>query len=115
MTIYNQGDTVLGLVPFTDNSTEKQRPALVLSSNEFNRKNRVTIIAPITSSVCGDEYEIEIKGTEYQAAGLIKNGVVKAHIILTLDNKKIIKKLGRFPEALFKRVLTKVLENFSRN
>ncbi len=115
MTIYNQGDTIFVQVPFTDFSEEKPRPALVLSSNEFNRKNNVTIIVPITSSINGDEYEIEIKGTEYQAAGLIKSGVIKSQIILTLDNKKIIRKLGTFPEGLLKKVLAKVLENFSRN
>jgi mRNA interferase MazF len=115
MTTYKQGDTIVINVPFTDFSEEKPRPALVLSSNEFNKKNKVTIIVPITSSITGDEYEVEIKGSEYQMAGLIKSGVVKSQIILTLDNTKIIRKLGTFPEGLFKKVIEKVLENLSRN
>ena len=114
MTTYRQGDTILGFVPLPGNSIEKKRPGVVLSSNEFNRENQITIIAPITSSISGDGYEIEIKGNDFQSAGLVSESVVKYSIILSLDNSKITRKLGSFPEGLFKKVIEKTLENFKR-
>jgi mRNA-degrading endonuclease toxin of MazEF toxin-antitoxin module len=50
MTVYRQGDVVLIPFPFTDFSTFKQRPAVVISSNGFNRIHQDVIVVAITSS-----------------------------------------------------------------
>lgn len=38
MTIYEFGDVVLVPFPFTDHSTTKKRPAVVVSSSQYNYK-----------------------------------------------------------------------------
>ncbi len=48
-TSYKRGDVVLVPFPFTDLSTTKQRPALVVSSDQFNATRNDVLVAAITS------------------------------------------------------------------
>lgn len=50
---YQFGDVVLVPFPFTDQSTTKQRPAVVVSSAAYNRIRRDVILMAITSQVRG--------------------------------------------------------------
>ena len=42
MTDYNFGDIVLVPFPFTDQSTVKKRPAVIVSSDAYNRHGRMS-------------------------------------------------------------------------
>jgi mRNA interferase MazF len=112
MTNYNPGDVVLIPFPFTDLSTVKQRPAVILSSTEFNQHHQDVIMVAITSHVpevlMSDEYLLN--ATEQRRAGLPKPSIVKVGKIVTLDQRLIRKQLGRMAETgqqqLIKIVLT---------
>jgi mRNA interferase MazF len=49
MTRYRQGDVLLVPFPFTDQSGVKLRPAVVMSSDDYNLRHTNLILAPITS------------------------------------------------------------------
>nr|MDO8119105.1 type II toxin-antitoxin system PemK/MazF family toxin [Candidatus Sigynarchaeota archaeon] len=51
MMTFNCGDVVLLPFPFTDLTTSKQRPAVVISSGWFNSNRKDIIVAAITSQV----------------------------------------------------------------
>src|SRR6266852_2442940 len=51
MTDYNPGDVVLIPFPFTDLSTVKQRPAIILSSTAFNHHHQGAILAAISRTL----------------------------------------------------------------
>lgn len=81
----------------------KYRPALVLSSREYNKKTRLLICCPISTSIRGHLSEVFI-------AGLEKPSVVTSSIIQTLswqDRKaKFIKKVGSdILESVLQRLL----------
>jgi mRNA interferase MazF len=46
---FERGDVVLVPFPFTDLTTHKQQPALVISSNDFNARSADIILVGITS------------------------------------------------------------------
>ena len=48
-TSYSFGDIVLASFPFTDQSTAKQRPAVVISSEAYHQTRRDLIIMAVTS------------------------------------------------------------------
>ena len=101
MTDYNPGDVVLIPFPFTDLSTVKQRPAIILSSAVFNLRHQDAICAAITSHVpevlTRDEYLLS--ADEQAAAGLPKPSIIKVGKLVTLDQRLIRKSLGRMPVA----------------
>jgi len=74
-----------------------QRPAVVLSGDDFNQSGRDLIVAQITSNVStqrvGDHV---ISG--WQQAGLLKPSVARAKLA-TLMTSKVRRTLGRMPAA----------------
>ena len=99
MTDFNPGDVVLIPFPFTDLSTVKQRPAIILSALAFNQRHQDAILAAITSHVpevlMSDEYLLNDE--EQSEAGLPKQSIVKVGKLVTLDQRLIRKLLGRMP------------------
>ena len=51
---YRQGDIVLVSFPFTDLSSSKRRPALVLSPDSFNAAGEDLVLAAVTSHITDD-------------------------------------------------------------
>ena len=85
-------DVVIVPFPFTERSGTKRRPALALSTTTFN-ENGHTVFAMITTKTHrpwpGDT-DIE----ERNAAGLNTPCMIRLKIF-TLDNRLIIRKIGR--------------------
>jgi mRNA interferase MazF len=103
MTTYNQGDVLLVPFPFTDQSGTKQRPAVVLSSNKYNRSHPDIILAPITSQAIRDADETSL--VDWQAAGLLKPSVVKP-VLSSFDTRLVRRQLGTLTPADRTRVRT---------
>ena len=109
MTTYKQGDVLLVPFPFTDQSSVKQRPAVVVSGNQYNQTHRDLILAPITSRIKGHPDEMSL--SHWQAAGLLKPSAVKP-ILSSFDATLVRRKLGALSRddreemrALFARIL----------
>lgn len=91
------GDVVLVPFPFTDQSSSKKRPAVVVSSGAYHQATLDLIVAAITSQPHGDRLG-EVTIAEWQAAGLLKPSVVKP-VLTTLDRRLVLKRLGRLGET----------------
>lgn len=49
--IYNQGDILLVPIPFSDLSSSKKRPVLVISNDDYNASSFDLIVVAITSNL----------------------------------------------------------------
>jgi len=96
MTEYSRGDVVLVGFVFTDESGERRRPAVIMSSDAYHRSRQESIIAAITSRtdrvLLGDHLI-----SDWQGAGLLFPSVAMA-IIRTIKQGMIAKKLGSMPQ-----------------
>lgn len=107
-------DIVLVPFPFTDLSTNKKRPALIVSPDEYNSGPDV-VIAFITSKInvkarLGD-YHIQ----EWQKASLPKASMIRMKFA-TIDKTIIVKKLGELSTKdveFFKKELTSFFSTIS--
>ncbi len=95
MTDYNFGDIVLVRFPFTDLTSSKQRPAVVISSTQYHRYRSDVVLAAITSRLLIQPPVGEFEVVGWQEAGLLKPSAVKA-VLATLQLSFITKKLGSF-------------------
>ncbi len=91
-------DVVVVPFPFTDRSTTKRRPALVLSdARNFNQQVGQSILAMITSAKNSDwPLDVEIK--DLDSAGLPSASVVRMKLF-TLDDQLVIRKAGTLAES----------------
>lgn len=110
MTIYKPGEVILVPFPFTDLTTAKQRPALILSSAAFNKRQRDVIVAAITSHFedSAKNFEYRLDESEQRDAGLPKPSAVKLGKIVTIDQRLIRKIIGRISKPAMQQILTRL-------
>lgn len=98
MTTYSPGDIVLCPFPFTDLTDVKRRPALVVSSEEYNAAMGDVVLAPITSNLSAPPVPGDHRIQDWGESGLIGPSVVRAKLT-TIDSNLFVRTLGRLPHA----------------
>jgi mRNA interferase MazF len=94
MTRFEFGDIVLVPFPFTDQSTTKKRPAVVISSPTYNTARPDLIIMAVTSQFRPTNAFGEIVVNQWREAGLLKPSAIKP-VITTIEKGLVIRAMGR--------------------
>lgn len=99
--ICKQGDIVIVPFPFTDLSGLKQRPVLVLSKGEYNRKTDDVITCGITANLKDSEYSVIVDNLGLTQGSIPVKSRIKVDKLFTLEQSIIKKKLGKInPKVL---------------
>ena len=85
-------DVVVVPFPFTDRQADRRRPALVVSSFDFNASHDQSILAMITSAD-GAEWPSDVAIRDWREAGLSVPCKVRLKLF-TLDDALILRKTG---------------------
>jgi len=102
-------DVVVVPFPFTDKTTTKRRPALVLSqANSFNKRVAHSVLAMITSASNSD-WPLDIEIEDIDAAGLPYASIVRMKLF-TLDDQLVIRKAGSLSTKDQEAVTTALLK-----
>ncbi len=102
---FEQGDILIVHFPFSDLSSIKQRPVLVLSNNGYNKKNRDLITCAVTSNLKGSEYySVLIDNEDLKEGKIPKKSRIKVDKIFTLEQSIIKKKVARVNKSVFEKV-----------
>jgi mRNA interferase MazF len=91
--IYRHGDVVLVPFPFTDLTSIKQRPAVVVSSEFYHQHEPDLIIAAVTSQVHRHSGPTGCLLQDWREAGLLKPSVVKA-VLATIEPHQVRFRIG---------------------
>lgn len=108
---YEFRDIVLVPFPFTDQSTTKRRPAVVISSHAYHRGRPDLIIMAVTSQPPTAGALGKVVVSNWQGAGLLKPSVVKP-VLTTIDPALVVEQLGQLSDsdqALVRQALTQIL------
>ncbi len=92
---YRLSDVVLVPFPFSNQTTVKQRPCLVISVDAFQQRGPDLLIMAVTSQIQGPLKLGEFIIQDWQAAGLLKPSAVKA-AITTVEASLVRRRLGHF-------------------
>jgi mRNA interferase MazF len=99
-----QGDIVLLPVPFTDLSSQKRRPAIVISSSAYNRNGPDVVVVAMTSRLHLSPYSFRINTADLVQGKLNRPGTVRADKIYTLAQAIIVKRFGRVADVVVQRI-----------
>jgi PemK-like, MazF-like toxin of type II toxin-antitoxin system len=69
----DQGDVLLVPVPFTDLTSQKRRPVIVISNNDYNRATADIVVVAMTSDPAMNAYTLTITQADMEA-GTLKPG-----------------------------------------
>jgi mRNA interferase MazF len=100
MTNFDSGDIVLVHFPFTDLTSTKQRPAIILNRIEFSRQYSDFVLMPLTGQ---SQPNSGLELLDWKTSGLLRRTWAKP-IIATVHTRLIIKVIGAI-SALDERVV----------
>jgi mRNA interferase MazF len=99
-----QGDILLIPVPFTDLSSQKQRPVVVISNNAYNRKTDDVIVVALTSNPAPVEYGFVLDSSNLDLGTLNRPGKVRVDKIYALSQSIVIKRFGRVKQEIIEHI-----------
>lgn len=105
-----QRDIVLVNFPFSDQSGEKIRPALVISNNEFNSSGEDVVVCAITGVLKINKYSLIIDKEDIEDGVLYDKSLVKAETILKRKKSLIIKKIAAIKKSTFEKIQTLIFD-----
>ena len=104
--MYKRGEIVLIPVPFSDLSSVKRRPVLVISNLAHNSTNYDMVVVAITSNLQQNGIVIETK--DLLVGNLPKKSLIRCDKIYTLEQRIVIKQLGIISENVMKKVISDI-------
>jgi len=107
---FKQGEIVLIPFPFSDLSSVKQRPVLIISSTNYNNKAEDVVTCGITSNLKDSEYSMLIESRDLIEGSLPVKSRIKVDKIFTLKQSLIKKKIGRVNKKLFTQLRKEILK-----
>jgi mRNA interferase MazF len=102
---YKFGDVVLVPFPFTNQTNNKKRPAVIVSSTAYHHAHSDVIVMAITSQIQSATFADNVAIADWQGSGLLKPSVIKP-IISTLEKGLVLKKLGQLGDTDRQRLQT---------
>lgn len=105
-----KGDVVVLPFPYTDLSSAKKRPALVIATLKGNN----IILAQITTNQRDDEDLISLTKKDFNSGFLKCDSFIMVSLIFTADSSRIEYKIGRIKQEKIKEVQDKLCETFKR-
>lgn len=99
-----KGDVVVIPFPFTDLSSSKKRPAVILADIKGNDY----FMLQVTSQNVKDSYAIPLSENDFQSGSLQRDSNIRPNKIFTLDESLVLYKIGHLTKAKTKECVQKV-------
>ncbi len=100
----SQGDIVLVPVPFTDLSTTRRRPVIIISNNQYNQSSADLVVVAMTSNLATDPYSFVITTSDLASGILNHPSRVRVDKIYTLAQGIVVKVFGKVNTATLDRI-----------
>ena len=112
---FKQGDVVIADVRYSNFETSKYRPALVASSDSYNRTGDDIILIKITSKIKNRPFDILLNPADLEFGRMKVAGVIKSDFLIVMEKKLIRFVVGKVKQEVVQQVKNKLKEIFYIN
>ncbi|MBI5304206.1 MAG: type II toxin-antitoxin system PemK/MazF family toxin [Chloroflexi bacterium] len=99
-----QGEIVLIPIPFTDLSSQKRRPVIIVSNDAYNGKSTDIVVVAMTSNPASVDYSFAITSADLETGSLNRPSKIRVDKIYTLSQSIIVKSFGQVNVKTLERV-----------
>ncbi len=103
-----KGDVIVVPFPFSDLSSNKRRPALVVADIQGGD----AILCQITSKSVRDEYAINLTSEDFKSGKLSKDSNIRPNRLFTGDSKIILYRAGKLKTEKLDEVIDIIVKIF---
>lgn len=104
---YSRGEIVWVKFPFTDASTSKLRPALIISNSIVNKTGDY-LLMQITTNIRRDNFSLAINNSDFLGQPLLKAGELRVHKIFIINESLIQGTITQVSNAFMEQVIDKL-------
>lgn len=108
--MYKQKDIVLVPFPYSDLSSSKRRPVLVLSNDNYNNAFPDILVCAITSNLFQDAFSVALNDNDLESGIMPERSIIKCHKLFTIEKSRVLKKFSVVSQPKFSEVVEKVKE-----
>jgi mRNA interferase MazF len=100
----DQGDIVLIPVPFTDLTSSKRRPVIVVSNDRYNANSLDMVVVAMTSNPTAVPFSFEISNADLAGGRLNRPGLVRPDKVYALAQRIVVRTFGRVTPDVLDRI-----------
>ena len=109
MSTYRQRDIALVPFPFSDLSSQKVRPVVVLSNDTHNQHSADIVVCGITTNLRPVPYSTIINTTDVEQPGTLRHKCkIQADALASLEQSILIKQIARLKLPVFQKIVVQV-------
>lgn len=105
---YRQREVLLVPIPFSDLTSRKVRPVVVLSNDSYNHSGPDLLVGGITSNVYPRPYTVELDTPQLEQGAIRHPSMVRADTIFSIDQAIILKSIGVVNRPTFEQIRRQV-------
>jgi len=106
-----KGEVVVVPFPFSDLSTSKKRPSLVLADLPGDD----VILCMITTPSAGDGYSIPLAISDFISGTINHDSHIRPNRLFTADSRIVLRVAGKLAQSKVDEVTNKIIEIVTRN
>jgi mRNA interferase MazF len=99
-----QGDIVLVPIPFTDLSSTKRRPVIVISNDQYQAMTRDMLVVAMTSNLAATPFNFLLSQTDLMAGSLKHANRVRVDKIYSIAQSIAVKQFGHVNDAVLVQI-----------
>jgi len=104
-----QRDVWLIQAPFSDYSSTKVRPVVIISNNPYNRKTSDFLAVHITTRK-EHPYAMNISSSDFVSGGLNDESIVRFDTVTRYEEKLLLRKIGKIKPEFYTKINEKIVE-----
>ncbi|MCR4315741.1 MAG: type II toxin-antitoxin system PemK/MazF family toxin [Planctomycetes bacterium] len=106
----DQRDLILIPVPFSDLTSNKRRPVVVISNDNYNSSNSDIVVVAVTSNVKKRSFAIPLEQSDLESGYLKAPSMIRADKIYTLNKSISVRTVGKVKVSVLGEIKDSILE-----